>query len=69
MSKRIFFIMVIVAALPAYAQDGDQSERTGFRPDAPPYGVRGPYPVGTMEMVIEDSGTSFGGDDMVSGRR
>ena len=44
----VMVVAVIFASLPVYAQGGDQSERTGFRPDAPPYGVRGPYPVGFM---------------------
>jgi predicted dienelactone hydrolase len=60
MFKRSVVVFVIaalvIAALPVSvgAQEGDEPQRTGLRPDAPPYGVRGPYPVGTMEFVIED---------------
>ncbi len=47
---RLFYsiaLLVTLVVLPfaATAQEGD-TERTGFRPDAPPYGVRGPYWVG-----------------------
>ncbi len=38
--------LLVVAALPVSAQEAEGPPRTGFRPDAPPYGVRGPYPVG-----------------------
>jgi predicted dienelactone hydrolase len=34
------------------AQEGEQ--RTGFRPDAPPYAIRGPYTVGTMDFVLDE---------------
>ncbi|NDJ75956.1 MAG: hypothetical protein GYB65_06830 [Chloroflexi bacterium] len=59
-NKRIFFGLVIAALslsalvlIPAAgAQDGDP-ERTGFRPDAPPYGVRGLYPVGFRTFSVE----------------
>lgn len=49
-----FVILLLFSALPfaAIAQEGE-TERTGIRPDAPPYAVRGSYPVGTMEFVIE----------------
>jgi hypothetical protein len=49
--------VVIFAALPVSvgAQEGEELMRTGLRPDAPPYGVRGPYWVGTMEFVVPDS--------------
>ncbi len=42
---RVVLLVVLLAAqaLPALAQ----------RPDAPPYARRGPYPVGTRELVIE----------------
>lgn len=60
MSQRIFPVVVIavlmIAALPVnvLAQESKEPVRTGLRPDSPPYGIRGPYPVGTMEFVIED---------------
>ena len=53
---RKFLLLVLLAALvamPMLAQDDEGPARTGLRPDAPPYGVRGPHPVGTMDMVIE----------------
>lgn len=56
-TNRVLYIVVIavfcLALVPStLAQDGD-SERTGFRPDAPPYGVRGPHPVGFMTFSAE----------------
>jgi predicted dienelactone hydrolase len=65
MFKRLFLVIVIGAlmlmVLPAnvVAQEGDEPVRTGLRPDAPPYAVRGPYSVGTMEFVIEDDERSL----------
>ncbi|MCD4684591.1 MAG: hypothetical protein K8S97_01470 [Anaerolineae bacterium] len=57
-SRYLVFIVLAVALLttgyPIGAQDGDGPERTGLRPDAPPYGVRGPHAVGVMKL---DSGT------------
>lgn len=56
---RKFLLLVLLAALvitPMLAQDDEGPVRTGIRPDAPPYGVRGPYWVGVMEMVIEGEG-------------
>lgn len=35
----------------AAAQGAEVEERTGLRPDAPTYGVRGPHSVGTREVV------------------
>jgi len=56
---RLILSVMLIAALAlgliplATAQEGEEPPRTGLRPDAPPYGVRGPHPVGTMEFVIE----------------
>jgi predicted dienelactone hydrolase len=47
---RKFLLSVLLAALvlvPTLAQD-EGPQRTGFRPDAPPYAIRGPHPVGFM---------------------
>lgn len=47
---RKFLLIVLLAALvlvPTLAQD-EGPPRTGFRPDAPPYAIRGPHPVGFM---------------------
>ena len=55
--RRWIVLLVIVASLvsgtisPVQAQE---EMRTGFRPDAPPYGIRGPYAVGVANHVIED---------------
>lgn len=32
----------------------EEVTRTGYRPDAPTYGIRGPHPVGTMEMILDN---------------
>lgn len=54
----IFTILVVVAlllgAINVMAQEGEAPARTGLRPDAPTYGVRGPHPVGTMDMVLDN---------------
>ncbi len=56
---RLILSVILIATLAlgliplATAQEGEAPPRTGIRPDAPPYGVRGPHPVGTMEFVIE----------------
>jgi predicted dienelactone hydrolase len=61
MLKRISFVLMsvllVISILPlaVTAQEGDEPQATGLRPDAPAYGVHGPYPVGTMEFVIEDT--------------
>ena len=62
--------VLIFAAVPVFillsitfvsAQEGEGTPRSGIRPDAPPYGVRGLYSVGTKEFVIEDNqGTLMG---------
>ncbi len=55
------FLMVVLlvasalAALPAVRAQEDDPERTGIRPDAPPYGVRGPYPVGAVAFSTGDA--------------
>jgi predicted dienelactone hydrolase len=52
--RRALFVLVVVllallVALPTAAQD-EGPPRTGFRPDAPPYAIRGPHPVGYMSF-------------------
>jgi predicted dienelactone hydrolase len=58
--KSIGFVLLIgllaLAVMPLAAQDEGPPPRTGLRPDAPPYAIRGPHPVGTMEMVIDPDG-------------
>ena len=55
--KRLWFLaLLVVLILPlavTTAQEGEQ--RTGFRPDAPPYAIRGPYPVGTSDFVLGEA--------------
>jgi hypothetical protein len=61
MFKRIVFVTMIavlaLALLPMHisAQEGEEPVRTGFRPDAPPYGVRGPHLVGYMTFSDGDA--------------
>ena len=45
-------------AAPAGAQESEDPvpERQGLRADAPPYAVRGPFPVGVREFLIEAAG-------------
>lgn len=50
-----FVGLLLLLAAPLAAQD-EGPQRTGFRPDAPPYAIRGPHPVGTMDMVIDADG-------------
>lgn len=56
--KSIFTVLVLVAlllgAIAVTAQD-EAPMRTGLRPDAPPYGIRGPYAVGTMELIMDNN--------------
>lgn len=54
----IAVMLIVLVAAPLFvpvanAQDGDEPQRTGFRPDAPPYGVRGPNLVGVQEFVLD----------------
>ena len=58
MKHKVMFTMLVVVALllgstPAIAQE-EGPTRSGLRLDAPTFGVRGPYPVGTMDMVLEN---------------
>lgn len=58
-SKRYVLIFVLVLLMASFtltlsAQEGEGIQRSGFRPDAPTYGVRGPHPVGTMEMTLNN---------------
>jgi predicted dienelactone hydrolase len=61
MRNRMFVSLILIAALLLAAlpvgvwAQGDGLPRTGLRPDAPPYGVRGPYWVGFADHLIEDN--------------
>lgn len=64
-AARVLIIVIVMASglalLPgAYAQDGEP-ERTGIRPDAPPYGVRGPHPVGATAFTAGDEARMLDG--------
>ncbi|MCB9461187.1 MAG: alpha/beta fold hydrolase [Anaerolineaceae bacterium] len=58
--KNVFFRGLVLLALLAVtlaviAQEEDETiARTGFRLDAPTYGIRGEYPVGTMVMILSN---------------
>lgn len=57
--KNVFFrglvlLALVLMAFTVIAQEEEEMTRTGFRPDAPTYAIRGPHPAGTMDMVIED---------------
>ena len=58
MKRNTFFTVLVLVALFAvnstiFAQENEE-ESTGIRPDAPSYAIRGPYAVGTMEMVVDN---------------
>ena len=48
-------VFAILLSFPIASAQEEVDQRTGLRPDAPPYGVRGPHPVGTMTMTLEDA--------------
>lgn len=50
----VVLALVVLAALPATAQDEGGPAQVGFRPDAPTYALHGPYWVGTQTFVGED---------------
>lgn len=58
--KRTSYVLIIMlwvlltAILPTANAQEDENSRTGFRPDAPPYAIRGPYPVGTRDFVLDE---------------
>lgn len=55
--KTFFTVLVLVALLTvsiSTVAQNDAESRTGIRPDAPSFAIRGPYSVGTMEMVLEN---------------
>lgn len=48
----VLTLVLSALSLSVMAQEGETVVRTGFRPDAPPYGVRGSHPVGARDLVI-----------------
>jgi predicted dienelactone hydrolase len=51
MLRRVFVIVVLLVGLLPFAPGADAQ-----RPDAPRYGERGPYPVGTQEVTVPQPG-------------
>ena len=49
----VMFFLVFSPSMSLLAQEPDDG-RTGLRPDAPTYAIRGSYFVGTQEILIED---------------
>lgn len=49
----IMLLVFSALSMGLMAQDDAALVRTGERPDAPSYGIRGSYPVGTRDFVIE----------------
>jgi predicted dienelactone hydrolase len=49
----VMLLLMSVASVGVMAQEDEPVARTGLRPDAPAYGVRGEYPVGARDLVIE----------------
>ena len=52
--KQLIFVLVllVMSSMSVMAQEVVTEDRSGLRPDAPLYGVRGSYPVGTQDFVI-----------------
>ena len=57
--RQVFFMLLVWVLWPLIfavaAQESGEVERTGLRPDAPPYAIRGPHWVGVVEFTIEDA--------------
>lgn len=53
------FLITIFLSISISAQEDGAITRTGYRPDAPTYGVHGPYAVGTMDMVVDNEDRPF----------
>jgi predicted dienelactone hydrolase len=49
----VLMLSVSVFVSVVSAQDSEGTERTGFRPDAPPYAICGPHPVGVQDFVLD----------------
>jgi predicted dienelactone hydrolase len=52
-SMILILLISLLVALSVSAQEDSGPAQVGLRPDAPTYAIRGPYWVGTMDMVIE----------------
>lgn len=49
----VFLLLSFMVTGFVRADETEGLERTGLRPDAPEFAIRGPYPVGVMEMTID----------------
>src|SRR5688500_1360425 len=49
----VMLLVLSAVSVGVMAQEGEAVVATGIRPDAPPYGVRGIYPVGARDLVID----------------
>lgn len=58
MSRKLLVLFLVVMMLSGSIMAQDEVTRSGARSDAPTYGVRGAYAVGTRDLVIE-GGTSL----------
>jgi len=52
--RGLVLLALLIMASTVIAQEEEEITRTGFRPDAPTYGIRGPHSVGTMDMVVNN---------------
>ena len=50
----VLLIALLLGGVQPVAALAEEEGRQGLRPDAPAYALRGPYTVGTRELVIED---------------
>lgn len=57
----LLVLCTVVAAWPLPVSAQESELRTGFRLDAPPYAIRGPYPVGAVDYVIAIESLSVAG--------
>lgn len=53
----LLMLAALPAAVTAQSEETGMRSSTGFRPDAPQYGVRGDYPVGAHDLVVEGERT------------
>lgn len=52
----LILLALFMISVPLSAQEPEGNTAVVLRPDAPPYAVHGPYPVGMKSLVIEDGG-------------
>jgi predicted dienelactone hydrolase len=49
----VMLLVLAAVSVGVMAQEGETVVLNGLRPDAPPYAIRGSYPVGTRDLVID----------------